>query len=640
MRSSGSSGRDRAPVDEAAGRERFRPGRRPPGMAHLIRGVDSDGTWIVARSRVGDPMTEGGSSRKAQGSRKALLKYAVVAVGAVAIAAGGLLGYRRLAGESAVLAVLIIVDCAVALIWWGAGSSKASRSISLVMVLAIAAGNALVFRSNVDDAFITYRYSLNLSTGHGPVFNVGERVEGYSNFLWMIALSSVHWSLDLDIAKTARLLGLVAGLATVLATYWLVLRVTDGDYFAAIAAATLLASAGTFAAYELSGLETPLFSLLLVLLVALLVRGSFVWAGVIAGLAMMTRPEGSVIVVCAAVWIFVAVAGDRRRRLGLLCRFIGPFSAIAGLWTLWRVSYYGDFVPNAMAAKSGGVGLIEQFHEGLKYFNDFVLANLPLLMLSGFALLVPLISGRQLRLGAVEGLVGSFVASLVLIDMIAGGDWMPAWRLFAPVLPLWLIFVACVWHRNLPNGQPVRLRPAIALVCGAALLMLGISFSNSNLIPRVRLGRSQVAALASQGEWFRETLPPTAAVATYANGALSYNASPLTAIDMLGLTDEHIARHGKRLDDPATEVGHRAYDYEYIMFRRPDIVIFTGGGFAAEPSCAVSAPFSASYVGASFRFLTDNPTGNFVNVYLRSDEAQQLARELRSHPRVVQTRCN
>ena len=37
-------------------------------------------------------MTEGGGSRKAEGSRKALLKYAVVAVGAVAIAAGGFLG--------------------------------------------------------------------------------------------------------------------------------------------------------------------------------------------------------------------------------------------------------------------------------------------------------------------------------------------------------------------------------------------------------------------------------------------------------------------------------------------------------------------------------------------------------------------
>jgi arabinofuranosyltransferase len=537
-------------------------------------------------------------------------------------------------------AVLIIIGSAVALIWWGAKSSKASRRIALAMVLAIAAGNAFVFRTNLDDAFITYRYAVNVSAGHGPVFNVGEHVEGYSNFLWVLVLSSVHWSLDLDVEHTARLLGLVAGLATVLATYWLVLRLTDRDYFAAIAAATLLASAGSFAAYELSGLETPLFSLLLVLLVALLVRRSFVQAGVIAALATMTRPEGSVVTISAAVWVLVAVAGDRRRRLGSLCKFLCPFVAIAGLWTLWRLHYYGYFVPNAFAAKSGGVSLIEQFHEGLKYFNGFVLANLPLMMITGFALVVPLASGRRLRLGAVEALILSFVASLVLIAMIAGGDWMPAWRFFAPILPLWLILVAYIWHRNLPNGQWLHSRAAVALVCGAALLMLGISFSNDNMIPRVRLGRSQVAALSSQGRWFRKTLPPTAVIATYANGALSYHAWPRTAIDMLGLTDEHIARHGKRVDDPTIPVGHRAYDYEYVISRRPDIVIFSGGGFASEPSCAVPAPFSMSYVGASARFLTHNPTGTYVNMYLRSDESEHLARQLQSQPGVVVTRCN
>jgi arabinofuranosyltransferase len=300
----------------------------------------------------------------------------------------------------------------------------------------------------------------------------------------------------------------------------------------------------------------------------------------------------------------------------------------------------GNFVPNALAAKSGGVGLIEQFHEGLKYFNGFVLANLPLLMISGFALVVPLISGRQLRLGALEGLIMSFVASLVLIAIVAGGDWMPAWRLFAPIPPLWLILVARIWHRNLPDGQLLRSRPAVALVCVTALLMLGISFSNANMIPRVRLWRAQVAALSTQGSWFRETLPPTAVIATYANGSLSYNALPLTAIDVLGLTDEHIARHGKRLDDPAIPVGHRAYDNEYAISRRPDIVIYSGGGFALEPSCAVPTPFSMSYVGASFRFATRNPTGNFVNLYLRSDESEQLTRQLQSHPGVLLTPCS
>ncbi len=42
-----------------------------------------------------------------------------------------------------------------------------------------------------DDAFISFRYVQNLLEGHGLVFNVGERVEGYSNFLWVLELAAI-----------------------------------------------------------------------------------------------------------------------------------------------------------------------------------------------------------------------------------------------------------------------------------------------------------------------------------------------------------------------------------------------------------------------------------------------------------------
>ncbi|MEO5618208.1 MAG: hypothetical protein ABIS67_10585, partial [Candidatus Eisenbacteria bacterium] len=41
-----------------------------------------------------------------------------------------------------------------------------------------------------DDAYISFRYARNLLRGEGLVFNVGERVEGYTNFLWTV-LSSI-----------------------------------------------------------------------------------------------------------------------------------------------------------------------------------------------------------------------------------------------------------------------------------------------------------------------------------------------------------------------------------------------------------------------------------------------------------------
>ena len=42
-----------------------------------------------------------------------------------------------------------------------------------------------------DDAYITYRYAVNLLQGWGPVFNPGEAVEGYSNPLYLIVVTAL-----------------------------------------------------------------------------------------------------------------------------------------------------------------------------------------------------------------------------------------------------------------------------------------------------------------------------------------------------------------------------------------------------------------------------------------------------------------
>ena len=43
-----------------------------------------------------------------------------------------------------------------------------------------------------DDAFITFRYAQNLVEGLGPVYNPGERVEGYSSPIWMLGSRSLR----------------------------------------------------------------------------------------------------------------------------------------------------------------------------------------------------------------------------------------------------------------------------------------------------------------------------------------------------------------------------------------------------------------------------------------------------------------
>ena len=58
---------------------------------------------------------------------------------------------------------------------------------------------------NVDDAYISYRYGKNLMNGSGLVYNPGEYVEGYTNFLWTIITAPFTKipSIDVSVFSTA-----------------------------------------------------------------------------------------------------------------------------------------------------------------------------------------------------------------------------------------------------------------------------------------------------------------------------------------------------------------------------------------------------------------------------------------------------
>src|SRR5690242_18166607 len=79
-------------------------------------------------------------------------------------------------------------------LWRTALRRERERRVAAWAMLAIAAlaGTALVVeRASVfDDAFISFRYVRNLLDGHGLVWNVGERVEGYTNFLWVMLVAA------------------------------------------------------------------------------------------------------------------------------------------------------------------------------------------------------------------------------------------------------------------------------------------------------------------------------------------------------------------------------------------------------------------------------------------------------------------
>jgi len=85
----------------------------------------------------------------------------------------------------------------------------------------------------IDDAFISYRYALHWAQGHGPVYNLGERVEGYTNFLW-VAILAGFIKLHADPVLASKIIGLLTGIGTIVFLFNLGQRIRPGSLFVAL----------------------------------------------------------------------------------------------------------------------------------------------------------------------------------------------------------------------------------------------------------------------------------------------------------------------------------------------------------------------------------------------------------------------
>ncbi|TWE13741.1 hypothetical protein FHX69_5869 [Prauserella muralis] len=553
-----------------------------------------------------------------------------------------------------VLAVVVVAA------WERINTHRTWRVAALGLALAFSLAHQLLFSTVAEDAYITFRYARNVADGLGPVFNAGERVEGYSNFLWLVLLALARATFGLGVAGVGVVLGVLCTLGCVLVAHLLVNRIVrlaqpEGPGLPAlgVAAAVLTAGAGPLAAYGPSGLETPLFVLLVLAVCYALAAGRPVVAGVLVALATMTRPDGVVVAVLAGLWLVTAALRRRATGWAPLGYVLGALVLVVP-WTAWRVTYYGHLIPNAIVAKSGG-SLGWQLEHGWAYLAGFARTYQGFLLLAAIA--VAYLAARRRPAGdpAVRGrslvwLVFLLAVAHVAFIVAVGGDWMPAWRLLAPVPPLLAVAATAAHGVHLvageqpgapsprPRGRALAERRAVPIValalCGLSLV---VSTTHPRMQPAMHEWRAAIGDLAETGSWLGERLPPGTVIATYANGALSYRAgSHLIVVDVLGLTDEHIARQGERVES-AGMVGHIARDYDYVVnVRRPAVAIDNGSGYGDRQHCGINPAYAGLYEVATFRRAG---TGAWIALYLRRPQAQQLIETLNADPRFTHVPC-
>ena len=138
-----------------------------------------------------------------------------------------------------------------------ARSGAAGAVILLSIALAIFVWEMRAPTPQIDDAFISYRYAQNWVAGHGLVFNIGERVEGYSNLLWVLLIA-----LGVKLGFAAPIFGhwlcVVTGVLLLLSSYvyTAILLPRPARVLAGLAPWVLL-SLDCFVSWTSSGLEQP-----------------------------------------------------------------------------------------------------------------------------------------------------------------------------------------------------------------------------------------------------------------------------------------------------------------------------------------------------------------------------------------------
>ena len=449
-------------------------------------------------------------------------------------------------------------------------SRRLPTFIFLISIVALIAGALIHYRFGyfsydqsghawgVDDAYISYRYAQNLSLGHGLVFNPGERVEGYSNLLFVI-LASLLLSSGVGISQLYFAITLInlAVAVLMLIIFYKFLQSQFGNEKASIGA-LLLGISPLMWVWVAAGMEVPLVLLFQLFIWIATVRlekqDSHIYTGVwiVATLLLcLTRADGFVLPVISLLFL----ALKRKYRLFIL--LLAVLLIVMGTYTFWRYSYYGQFLPNTYYAKvSGPIVQRVVFALALLAYiavNQGFLGYLAAILQSSYSQIRenlskhrPLFADTRFDAFASIGWLGYWL-------YIGGGTYLER---FLMILIPFSIFALLSLIKKAPTREGWIMIAIFVLLPSTTLFIdRRFDYSTDKYDRRIKLGT--YLNINHHGE----------TLAVDAAGKISLY-SGLFAMDMLGLNDPYIAHIIPQFISP----GHNKFDPDYIFNRQPDLI--------------------------------------------------------------------
>ncbi|MFT5443747.1 MAG: arabinofuranosyltransferase, partial [Myxococcota bacterium] len=415
----------------------------------------------------------------------------------------------------------------------------------------------------------------NLAMGHGIVWNPGEYVEGYTNFLWVLILAA-GMRLGLSPETLSNALGVASGAGVLLVL---------GRFYAGRLTALhpivwlplfTLALSRSFTAWSTSGLATQFFSLLILIAQIQFLKElenpeRRAWlSSLVFALATLTRPEGGLFTFVAGLFLLWRVARGQMS-LRALCIWVLPWALIVGAHFLWRYGYYGAWLPNTFHAKVNGFWPEQAGHYFAIFQADYKIAYyIPLILLG-------VLRSRE---PAHRFFSASILVYCAYLVSIGGGRF--EFRFLVVILPTlyWLIAEGL---RSLLDSEPPGKPAFVVLGIAAAMALLATTHLGS-ISPAAKLDRHHIESIESTRDYANERARQGKILAGYIEaevldqdmqicvggaGALPYYTGWPT-LDFRGLNDPRIAQ------TPLKERGTIAHEHfasaDYLRERR--VIVF------------------------------------------------------------------
>ncbi|HEX3703548.1 MAG TPA: hypothetical protein VHU82_09465 [Vicinamibacterales bacterium] len=451
-----------------------------------------------------------------------------------------------------------------------------------------------------DDAMVSMRYARNIAHGWGAVWNPGgERVEGYTNPLWVLYLALVHLlpAPQSKVSAIVQITGAICLAANLCYVRRVALAVSDGSRAVAFGAVVLTASYLPLNNWALQGMEVGVLALLLSIALWQTIQGLETgrFQGrlyLLLGIGTWIRPDMAVPFVAFLVFLIVA---DPRHRRQHIAWGLAALAAAGAVQTLFRLWYYGDILPNTYYLKMTGVPFLVRIARGLYVLLECVWKASPLLFVLAFA--TALRRDNRIRL-----LFWIFIVQIAY-SVYVGGDaweyWGGANRYICVAIPGFFVLLSLALHdltrvtisaargplaphRPTPRWAPVA---AFALVIGYAVVSMnsiyGVGALAEALLIRPPLhtgsgGENQQDV--EQAMWLRRATAPDATLAVVRAGTIPYFADR-RSIDLLGKNDRHVAHGAARSFSGLSgfrdfRPGHMKSDFTYsIGALQPDVIV-------------------------------------------------------------------